>query len=625
VSLHGPAVIHQPAPRVLHAGLTALLLEVEDLPAAMAWHAHLLAQPLPGQAEALAAASTVLLRFDTPEHAAAAARSVADRIPGAAAQASPLHHRIEVHYAGEDLAELARLTGLSIEGVIAAHTGTDWTGAFGGFAPGFTYLTGGDPVLDVPRRTSPRTAVPAGSVALAGRFSAVYPRQSPGGWQLLGTTGAVLWDSARERPALIAPGDVVSFVPVRDAARVTSGAEAPLTGRELPDGAVPGLGAQAEAALGAAPDAAVPSSGAKAPLASDITPALGMAGAAAGAAPLAAGRHRADEGSTPAASRLAAAAALTLLSPGLHTTFQDRGRAGNGDLGVTVSGAADRLSAAQANRLVGNPQDAVVLETMLGGLELRANSTVVLALAGAVGEAIIAPAPQAPAALPARPAPARTPFVLRAGETLSLTAPEAGLRGYVAVRGGFEAPAELGSSSTDSLSGLGPAPLATGQALSVGQEGRAGAVGHPETPATPLPAPGEAVTLVAHPGPREDWFGPEGLAALESTAWRVSTQSDRVGARLELDPAAGRQAPLRRLREGELASEGVVAGSLQVPPSGLPVLFLADHPVTGGYPVIAVVRAADVALAAQLPPGTPVRISLEPHPTPVPAPEGAAK
>ncbi|WP_233548686.1 5-oxoprolinase subunit B/C family protein [Galactobacter valiniphilus] len=577
------------APRFLPAGPSALLLEVEGLAAAMAWHAELLARPLPGQLEALAAATTVLLRFDTPEHAAAAARRVGQRRPGEAAAAAPRAHTIGVRYDGEDLEELARLTGLSVEGVIAAHTGTPWTGAFGGFAPGFTYLTGGDPVLDVPRRSSPRTAVPAGSVALAGRFSAAYPRQSPGGWQLLGTTDAVLWDSARERPALIAPGDVVSFVPLRDAALVTSEAAAASAGETQASAGPPA--AQAERP----------------------------------AADLPAGTLAAE---TPeAGTKAAASPALTVLSPGLLTAFQDLGRPGRGDLGVTVSGAADRPSAAQANRLVGNPAGAVVLETLLGGLALRAEHTVVLALTGAIGAASVAPADGSRPAVPRAVEPL-APFVLRAGETLTLGAPAAGLRGYVAVRGGFAAPAELGSASTDTLSGLGPAPLAAGQELAVlaPQPGRV--VGHPEPAATALPNPGEAVTLRAIPGPRDDWFGPEGLAALESTAWRVTAQSDRVGARLELDPAAGEQEPLARIRGGELASEGVVAGSLQVPPSGLPVLFLADHPVTGGYPVIAVVLPADVALAAQLPPGTPVRLRLfEAPPTPAAtaATQGAAK
>lgn len=119
---------------------------------------------------------------------------------------------IPVHYDGPDLAEVARLTGLSVADVIAAHTGTDWKVAFGGFAPGFAYLTGGDPRLEVPRRREPRTSVPAGSVALAGEFSAIYPRSSPGGWQLIGRTDAVVFDVGREPPALLRPGVVVHFV-----------------------------------------------------------------------------------------------------------------------------------------------------------------------------------------------------------------------------------------------------------------------------------------------------------------------------------------------------------------------------------------------------------------------------
>ncbi len=113
---------------------------------------------------------------------------------------------------GPDLDEVAAHTGLTRAEVVAAHTGTPWRVAFGGFAPGFAYLVGGDPRLHVPRRERPRPSVPAGSVGLAGEFSGVYPRSSPGGWQLLGTTDAVLWDAGREPPALLRPGTTVRFV-----------------------------------------------------------------------------------------------------------------------------------------------------------------------------------------------------------------------------------------------------------------------------------------------------------------------------------------------------------------------------------------------------------------------------
>ena len=124
---------------------------------------------------------------------------------------------VPVQYDGPDLAEVAKLTGLSVDGVIAAHTGTDWTVAFGGFAPGFAYLTGGDPRLEVPRRSEPRTAVPSGSVALAGEFSAIYPRSSPGGWQLIGRTDIAVFNPDREPPALLQSGTVVHFVDVSGA------------------------------------------------------------------------------------------------------------------------------------------------------------------------------------------------------------------------------------------------------------------------------------------------------------------------------------------------------------------------------------------------------------------------
>ena len=120
--------------------------------------------------------------------------------------------QIAVHYDGPDLEEVCTLTGLSRTELVAAHTGTPWRAAFVGFAPGFTYLTGGDERLQVPRRTEPRTSVPPGSVALAGGYSAVYPRASPGGWQLIGHTDVAVWDVDREPPALLPPGSLIRFV-----------------------------------------------------------------------------------------------------------------------------------------------------------------------------------------------------------------------------------------------------------------------------------------------------------------------------------------------------------------------------------------------------------------------------
>ena len=187
-------------------GDTALLLDCESLDEAQRWFAA-----LHDEAEAVLGARSVLLRGDP-----AALRSLVGRTTPADV-ADPLDGtevEIPVAYDGADLDDVARLTGLTPAGVVEAHTGTPWTVAFGGFAPGFSYLVGGDPRLQVPRRDSPRNRVPAGSVGLAGEFSGVYPRESPGGWQLIGRTELATWDTSRDQPALLTAGMTVRFVAV---------------------------------------------------------------------------------------------------------------------------------------------------------------------------------------------------------------------------------------------------------------------------------------------------------------------------------------------------------------------------------------------------------------------------
>ena len=271
---------------------------------------------------------------------------------------------------------------------------------------------------------------------------------------------------------------------------------------------------------------------------------------------------------------------LTVLATGPLTTVQDAGRPGQGALGVGRSGACDRAAAALANRLVGNHPDAAVLEVTLGGLALRADADLVVATTGARCSG----AHNAPTALPA-------------GRELRLGLPDTGLRTYVAVRGGVAVEPVLGSRSTDLLSGLGPAPLTVGTVLPVG------------TAAGPMPGvdlapvadpPGGEVTVRVLPGPRADWFAEEAVRALTGTPWTVTDESNRIGLRLS-------GLVLERTRSGELASEGMVRGALQVPPSGQPVLFLADAPVTGGYPVIGYVDDADVDRCGQLRPGQTLR------------------
>ncbi|MBT1191763.1 biotin-dependent carboxyltransferase family protein [Rhodococcoides kroppenstedtii] len=280
-------------------------------------------------------------------------------------------------------------------------------------------------------------------------------------------------------------------------------------------------------------------------------------------------------------------ASLTVVAAGPSTTVQDRGRPEWASLGVGRSGAADRWSHDAANRLVGNDVDAATLEVTLGGLVVRTDAALLVALAGAPVPWFVDGVRQGPG----------TAVVVPAGAEIRLDVAPTGLRAYVAVRGGIDVPRVLGSRATDALSGIGPPPVAAGDVLDVGTD-------HADEPATdlnPYALPDRPLRLV--PGPRADWFAPDALDHLLGTAWTVTADSNRVGARLTADE------PLRRSRDDELASEGMMPGALQVPPSGMPVLFLADHPVTGGYPVIAVVVAADVDLAAQARPGSVLRFT----------------
>ncbi|MDR7084117.1 KipI family sensor histidine kinase inhibitor [Arthrobacter ginsengisoli] len=535
----GETLAAQKVRSVRAVGTRAVLAELSATRDVLALQALLLENPLPGQMDVLAAAETVLVTADSP----AAARRIAARLLEldltAPVQRDGELVVIDTVYDGEDLAEVGELTGLGTEGVIAAHTGQIWTVAFAGFAPGFGYMIGENQALEVPRRSSPRTAVPAGSVALAGNYSAVYPRRSPGGWQLIGRTGARMWDLDREQPALAAPGHRVQFRAVRDVLAL---------GREHP-----------------APQPA-----------SAVT------------------------------------SGLRIVSPGLQSLIQDLGRHGHSGLGVSAAGALDRASLRRANRLVGNAPSAAAVETVAGGLSVQAVGDQVLAVTGAPAELTIETPYDADSddafsgEAWQRTVPMATPFALLDGETLTVGAPESGFRSYLAVRGGVDTAPVLGSRSTDTMSGIGPAPLAAGQLFAAGGEAESGVVGNPELQPD---FPGTGVTVLdVVPGPRADWFDAAALATFCGQDWEVTPQSNRVGMRLQ-------GTALQRTRQGELPSEGTVAGALQVPPEGLPVLFLADHPITGGYPVIAVVVDSQLDRAAQVPIGGKIRFRWAPADT----------
>ncbi|MEV1244152.1 biotin-dependent carboxyltransferase family protein [Nonomuraea sp. NPDC049750] len=285
---------------------------------------------------------------------------------------------------------------------------------------------------------------------------------------------------------------------------------------------------------------------------------------------------------------------IEVLAPGPYATVQDLGRPGYAHLGVPRSGAADEASLRLGNRLVGNPEDAAGIELTYGGARLAFRSGAWVAVTGAPCP-LIEPSPTTVVA------GMNVPFWVPAGSELRFGAPVWGLRTYLTVRGGIAVEPVLGSRSTDSLSGLGPVPLRQGTVLPVGGSGGLVEI---SVDLAPAGEPPPAVLRIV-PGPRDDWFAPDALAELCAEPYEVSQDSNRVGVRLH-----GRE--LARTREGELPSEGMVTGAVQVPPSGQPIVFLTDHPPTGGYPVIGVVRSADLPIAAQLRPGDGVRFTVRP-------------
>ncbi|RCW22562.1 KipI family sensor histidine kinase inhibitor [Ciceribacter lividus] len=519
--------------RFLPVSLTTILVELADLDETLALFASLQADPVVGIEDLVPAARTLMVRF-RPERLSAATLAAAISGRDLSVRTAPSEHLVEipVRYDGEDLDEVARLTGLSAEEVIRRHTESDFTVAFCGFAPGFGYLVGGDPALEVPRRQSPRTRIPAGSVALAGAFSGVYPQASPGGWQIIGTTPEKMWDLSRDPPALFQPGYRVRFFDLERRRRSTA------------------------EAVGSAPRTVVK------------TPDVGHA------APL-----------------------FKVLAAPIPALFQDLGRFGQTGQGVSASGALDQGALKAASRAVGNPPDWACLEITLGGFSFEATGRATIAFAGAPCPILVRDEAGREIA-----AASYQPIALEPGDVVTLGHPPAGMRSYLAVRGGFSVKPVLGSAATDTLAVVGPEPVGAGGVLALA-DGREGltSVSLTETPAFPAPKPGDVVTLDVVLGPRTDWFTEAGLARLTDQLWTVTPQSSRVGIRLSGDQ------PIERRDSAELPSEGTATGAIQVPHSGQPVLFLADHPLTGGYPVIGAVAEYHLDLAGQIPANAKIR------------------
>jgi biotin-dependent carboxylase-like uncharacterized protein len=279
---------------------------------------------------------------------------------------------------------------------------------------------------------------------------------------------------------------------------------------------------------------------------------------------------------------------IEVVRPGLLTTIQDLGRAGYAHLGVARSGALDTPSLIAANRLVGNPDGAAGLETTLTGVTLRAEAATMGAVTGA----------RAPITVDGQAVALDAAFLVPAGALLDVGAATAGVRSYVAFSGGVTVVPVLGSRATDTLSSLGPPPLRAGFVLPLGKS-----VVPDELPVSEGSSSDEPIgdlTVRLRLGPRHDWFSVVSRDAIFEAEYQLSVKSNRVGARLT-GPA------LSRVVAGELPSEGIVLGAVQVPADGQPLIFLADHPTTGGYPVIGVVAAADLPRLAQARPGAPVR------------------
>ena len=514
--------------RFLPAGDQALLVELADLDTVLSLFASLTADPPQGVLELVPAARTLAVTYDRHRITATAlAQQIARRDLSVRPGTKGREIEIPVTYDGQDLAEVARLTGLTEMEVIARHTGTLWQAAFNGFAPGFCYLTGGDPALAVPRRESPRSAIPAGSVALAGPFSGVYPQQSPGGWQIIGTTHMPMWDLGRSPPALIAPGDRVRFVD-----------------RPGHRGATPAKAAS-------------------------LTPA-------------------------------APPARLDVIAAPLPVLFQDGGRPGQLSQGIAASGAADKGAFRALNRLLGNPASAAALELGAGPLTLCATASCTLALTG--GDRRITLNGNTEVA-------AGQPFAVDPGDEIAFGGPRSGCYSYLGVRGGFAITPVLGSSATDTLAHIGPEPVRAGGWIGLASR-PAQPIG-PADPAADLPQTGSVVVIDVVPGPRTDRFSANTFARFLAGEWLVTPQSSRIGKRLE--------GPDRLLRDDqhELPSEVTMTGAIQIPHAGQPVLFLADHPLTGGYPVIATVAAHHLDLAAQIPPGAKIRFRALAHFSPI--------
>jgi antagonist of KipI len=512
-------------PRIRPVGDAALTVELGDAldPATNArvrgLDDELARSSFDGFREAVPTHRSLLVLYDpsVARYGSLARDLLARAVRGTAAAPTGRRHDVPAVYGGKDgpdLAPLARGRGLAEADVVRLHAGSEYTVFMLGFTPGFAYLGLVPEALESSRQPTPRVRVPAGSVALAGRLTGIYPVASPGGWQLIARTSLRLFDPLRAEPALFAPGDRVRFVPVAELPPVEPASPAPVR---------PGPGA------------------------------------------------------------------VEVIDPGLLTSVQGAGRARHRRIGVAEAGPMDAHGLATANGAVGNAPGAAALECTVAGPALAFLAPLRFAVSGADLGAVLERAD-----LGAWAVPLGASVLARPGNVLRFTGRRSGCRAYLAFQGGIDVPAVLGSQSTDLHSGFGGLAgraLRGGERIAV-QAATGDATRHAARPERHAPS----VTVRVVLGPQADHFDPETTARFLSSPWRVGSTSDRVGSRLEGEP-------LRHLGPAEILSDGMVPGSIQVPPDGQPIVMAAEGPTTGGYPKIATVVTADLPVLAQLVPG----------------------
>ncbi len=437
---------------------------------------------------------------------------------------------------GPDLPDVIRHTGLTEVEVIRLHSETEYPVYMIGFTAGFGYLGGLPDKLHTPRLTSPRVRVPKGSVGIGGSQTGAYSAETPGGWRLIGKTPVTLFDPLQDPPTPMLAGDRVRFVPISEAEYKRLESLEPRAESREPRTAAAG------------PDS-----------------------------PL---------------SALASSLGIEVERAGLLTTVQDLGRVGYQQFGVPASGAVDPTSLRVGTILVGNPQEAAGLEFSAYGPCLRFRSDAVVALTGG----------RFAATLDGRPAPWYQSFLVRRGQLLDLQAVTLGFRGYLAVGGGIATPVLLKSRSTcisAKFGGLGGRRLEDGDLLPLGRAHAAPSLGG-EAPARWRPERQEPATVRVVLGPQDDAFTDEGRQTFLSAVYRVTTDVDRMGCRLDGPPITHRKG-------ADIISDWIPMGGIQVPGSGKPIVLLSDRQTTGGYTKIATVIGPDIGVLAQCRPGDGVR------------------